>query len=111
MDIEAIKKLIETDRNTRAEVKRQHDKRQHLKEDIEAEKKDLHDIAWKDVNARVDATKKELDEQIAGIAAKSEAYYDEASADLKSQYEAHKDAWAKELYERIVTVKPEGKNK
>lgn len=102
MDIDAIKKLIETDENTRAEVMRQVQKRDNLKNTVDAQKKKLAEDAWADVNQQVADTKKQLDDQIAEIEAKSKAYYEKASANLEEQYNHEHDQWSKDIMNRIL---------
>jgi len=103
MEIDAIMKLIETDEKVRQQVDNVYDQRQQLKQAIENEKKKLSDEAWAAVNARVDSTKKELEAQVKAEDEKNQAYYDTASAELQSVYEANKEKWRRMLYERVLS--------
>ena len=98
----AIMKLIETDEKVRQQVDNVYDQRQQLKQAIENEKKKLSDEAWAAVNARVDSTKKELEAQVKAEDEKNQAYYDSASAQLQSVYEANKEKWRRMLYDRVL---------
>jgi uncharacterized tellurite resistance protein B-like protein len=102
MEIDAIKKLIETDEKVRNQVDDAYNQRQQLKQAIENEKKKLSDEAWAAVNARVDETKHELDEKIKAEDEKNQAYYDKASSQLKQLYEQNRQKWRKMLYERVL---------
>ncbi|MCH4013295.1 MAG: hypothetical protein LKE64_03010 [Solobacterium sp.] len=103
MEIDAIMKLIETDEKVRQQVDNVYDQRQQLKQAIENEKKKLSNEAWAAVNARVDSTKKELEAQVKAEDEKNQAYYDTASAELQSVYEANKEKWRRMLYERVLS--------
>ena len=102
MEIEAIKKLIETDEQTRAQVQAAHQKKYDQKNAIDAEKKQLSEEAWKAVNDRVASTKKTLDDSIAKNEADNQAYFKEASAKLTELYARNKDQWRKQLVARIT---------
>jgi hypothetical protein len=102
MEIDAIKKLIETDEKTRAEVQAQYQKRTDLKKQIEEQKKQISKETWDAVNAQVASTKKELDAQIAANAAKNQANYEKSLKALQAVYDQNKEAWKKEILERII---------
>lgn len=103
MEIEAIMKLIETDEKVRHQVDDVYDQRQQLKQAIENEKKKLSDEAWASVNARVEETKKELDQKVQAEDEKNQAYYDAASRQLQSLYEKNREKWRKMLYQRVLS--------
>lgn len=102
MEIDAIKKLIETDEKTRAEVEAQYQKRSNLKKQIEEQKKQITKETWDAVNAQVAQTKKELDEKIANDATVNQKYYEETLQSLQASYDKNKDTWKKEILERII---------
>lgn len=107
MEIDAIMKLIETDEKVRQEVDDVYDQRQQLKQAIENEKKKLSDEAWAAVNARIDSTKKQLEEQAEADHEKNQAYYDTASQELRAAYEANREKWRRMLYERVLSDEEE----
>lgn len=96
-------KLIETDEKVRHQVDDVYDQRQQLKQAIENEKKKLSDEAWASVNARVEETKKELDQKVQAEDEKNQAYYDAASRQLQSLYEKNREKWRKMLYQRVLS--------
>lgn len=102
MEIEAIQELIRTDEQVRKEIQNVYDERTQLRQNIETEKKKLSDAAWADVNAKVDATKKELDEKIVADEQKNQAYYEDASQQIKAAYEACRRKWRQEIYDRVI---------
>lgn len=102
MEIDAIKKLIETDEKTRAEVQAQYQKRNDLKKQIEEKKKQISEETWNAVNAQVTSTKKELDAKIANDAAVNQKHYEESLKELQAVYDKNKEAWKKEILERII---------
>jgi hypothetical protein len=102
MEIDAIKKLIETDENTRAEVQAQYQKRTNLKKQIEEQKKQISKETWDAVNAQVASTKKELDAKIANDAEVNQKQYEESLKALQAAYDKNKEIWKKEILERII---------
>jgi phosphoribosyl-ATP pyrophosphohydrolase len=102
MEIDAIKRLIETDEKMRAEVQAQYQKRSDLKKKIEDQKKQISQDSWNAVNAQVASTKKELDQKIADDAAINQKYYEESLSDLQASYDKNKDTWKKEILDRII---------
>mgnify|MGYP003592603674 CR=1 FL=1 len=102
MEIDAIKKLIETDEKTRAEVQAQYQKRTDLKKQIEEQKKQISKETWDAVNAQVANTKKELDAKIADNAAKNQEYYEKSLKELQAAYDKNKETWKKEIVVRII---------
>ena len=102
MEIDAIKKLIETDEKTRAEVQAQYQKRSDLKKQIEDQKKQISKETWDAVNAQVASTKKQLDDQIANDAAVNQKEYEESLKFLQAVYDKNKETWKKEILDRII---------
>ena len=102
MEIDAIKKLIEKDDKTRAEVQAQYQKRTDLKKQIEELKKQISKESWDAVNAQVASTKKELDAKIADNAAKNQKYYEKSLKKLQAAYDENKETWKKEIVDRII---------
>lgn len=102
MEIDAILKLIETDEKVRSQVQEVHDKKNQLKQRIEDEKKKISEDTWKEVYAKVDQTKKALDEKIKTDDLENQAYYERVSALLQEQYSQNKDKWRKEIYQRVI---------
>jgi len=102
MEIDAIKKLIETDEKTRAEVQAQYQKRTDLKKQIEDQKKQISKETWDAVNAQVASTKKQLDDQIANDAAVNQKEYEESLKFLQAEYDKNKETWKKEILDRII---------
>lgn len=102
MEIDAIKKLIETDEKTRAEVQAQYEKRTVLKKKIEDQKKQISKETWDAVNAQVTSTKKELDAKIANDAEVNQKYYENALKSLQAAYDKNKETWKKEILDRII---------
>ncbi len=102
MEIDAIKKLIETDEKTRAEVQAQYQKRTDLKKQIEDQKKQISKETWDAVNAQVASTKKQLDDQIANDAAVNQKEYEESLKFLQAAYDKNKETWKKEILDRII---------
>lgn len=102
MEIDAIKKLIETDEKTRAEVQAQYQKRTDLKKQIEDEKKAISKETWDAVNQQVADTKKQLDAKIAENASKNQEYYERSLKELQAAYDKNKEAWKKEILDRII---------
>ena len=102
MEIDAIKKLIETDEKTRAEVQAQYQKRADLKKEIEEEKKQISKETWDAINAQVASTKKELDAKIEANAAQNQEYYEKSLKQLQAAYDKNKETWKKEILDRII---------
>ena len=102
MEIDAIKKLIETDEKIRAEVQAQYQKRSDLKKQIEDQKKQISKETWDAVNAQVASTKKQLDDQIANDAAVNQKEYEESLKFLQAVYDKNKETWKKEILDRII---------
>ncbi len=102
MEIDAIKKLIETDERVRREIQEEYDKRDKFKQEIEAEKKKISDEAWKAVNQQVEDTRNQLQAKVKADDEKNQAYYARASELLKKDYAENKDKWRKEIYHYVL---------
>lgn len=102
MEIDAIKKLIETDENTRAEVEAQYQKRLNLKKAVEEKKKKLSQEAWDNVNRQVKETKQKLDAMITNDVEENKKNYAEASKLMQDTFDANKKTWKDEIVERII---------
>lgn len=102
MEIEAIQNLIETDEHVRQQIEDIYSQRAQLKKAIEEERKKMSDEAWKEVHATVAKTKEELDRKIQEDDALNQKYYASASEQLRKMFDANKDTWCKEIYDRIV---------
>lgn len=107
MEIEAIQELIKNDEETRQRIAVQYEKRHKLKQALEAEKKRLTLQAQTAVRSQVDATRKQLDEQIKKEAENNRLYLAEASAELRALYDKNKERWRQELFDRVVKEKRE----
>ena len=68
----------------------------------EQEKKELSDDAWKQVNAKVEQTRQQLNEQIAENDQKNREYYKAESDHLQSIYDSNAKQWRQEFVERIT---------
>lgn len=102
MEIEAIQSLIETDEHVRQQIQDIYDERAQLKKAIEDERKKMSDEAWKEVNETVAKTKAELDKKIKDDDALNQEYYARASKQLQDMFDANKESWCNEVYDRIV---------
>ena len=102
MEIAAIKRLIEQDEKTREAVKKIHQEKFDLTQAIEQEKKELSDDAWKQVNAKVEQTRQQLNEQIAENDQKNREYYKAESDHLQSIYDSNAKQWRQEFVERLT---------
>jgi len=102
MEIDAIKKLIETDENTRNEINNQYQKRSDLKCAIEAEKKSIYEAEWKRVNDQVSETRSQLEQKIKDDEEKNKEVFNKKSQMIKDSFNNNKDKWHKELYEYIL---------
>ena len=107
MEIEAIQDLIKNDEETRQRIETQYEKRYKLKQELEAEKKRLTLEMQAAAQAQVDATRKQLDEQIKKEAENNQIYLVKASGDLQAMYDKNKERWRQELFNRVVKEKQE----
>lgn len=102
MEIEAIQKLIEIDKQTRKKVEEVHQKKFELKQKIDEEKKQLSVKAWDETNKQLGVEKEKLDQQTYEMASATQASFDQNSARLKKTYEMKKEAWVDLLMQRVI---------
>ena len=102
MEIDAILKLIETDEKVRKHIQDVHEERRQLKMAVEEEKKQISKEAWDAVHETLAKTKSELDEKIRRDDEQNEKYYEAASRELQSLYDAKCAKWRKEIYNRVL---------
>lgn len=103
MEIEAIQELIQMDEDTRKKVDDIHARKFQIKQNTDQEKKELNDQAWKEVNAKVDATRKQLDEEIIKKEADTQAAFKKSSAVLTALYKENREKWIQELIDRALS--------
>ncbi len=104
MEMDAILQLIETDEKTRDEIQAQYAKRKQIKQSVEEEKKKISDEMWAEVHSKVDATKKELDAKIEIDQKENQNVYEKNVKRLTEMFNANKDAWKKELVDRVIKM-------
>ncbi len=104
MEMDAILQLIETDEKTREEIQVLYAKRKQIKQSVEEEKKKISDEMWAEVHSKVDETKKELDAKIEIDQKENQSVYEKNVQRLTEMFNANKDAWKKELVDRVIKV-------
>ncbi len=109
MEIEAIQELIQMDEDTRKKVDDIHAKKYQIKQDTDQAKKEISEQAWKDVNAKVDATKIKLDDEIVQKETATQVAYEKASAALTALYQDNREKWIQQLTDRALSFEDDRK--
>ena len=87
MEIKDLKALVELDEKTRADVEKAHALKSNLKKAISDEKQKISDETWEHVHQDELENREE---------------FETAALKLKNTFEANKDKWCDDIYERCL---------
>ena len=102
MEIKDLKALVELDEKTRADVEKDHALKSNLKKAISDEKQKIADETWEHVKVLVEKKKQELDDSVRHDELENREEFETAALKLKNTFEANKDKWCDDIYERCL---------
>ena len=102
MEIKDLKALVELDKKTRADVEKAHALKSNLKKAISDEKQKIADETWEHVKVLVEKKKQELDDSVRHDELENREEFETAALKLKNTFEANKDKWCDDIYERCL---------
>lgn len=102
MEIKDLKALVELDEKTRADVEKAHALKSNLKKAISDEKQKIADETWKQIKVLVEKKKQELDDSVRHDELENREEFETAALKLKNTFEANKDKWCDDIYERCL---------
>ena len=102
MEIKDLKALVELDEKTRAYVEKAHALKSNLKKAISDEKQKIADETCKQIKVLVEKKKQELDDSVRHDELENREEFETAALKLKNTFEANKDKWCDDIYERCL---------
>ena len=102
MEIKDLKALVELDEKTRAVVEKAHALKSNLIKAISDEKQKIADETWEHVKVLVEKKKQELDDSVRHDELENREEFETAALKLKNTFEANKDKWCDDIYERCL---------